>query len=1057
MKSRLYVLGILICMLFMSLPVQAFAESSSGVIHIKTVKDLKSFAKSCRSDEWSKGKVVVLDNDLTIEKEELVIASFSGIFDGQGHTIYDIRVSEAASNTGFFGQILTTGTVSNLSITGKYKPEKILSRIGGIAGSNYGTIENCTYKGRIRADSEVGGIVGRNMSTGVVKSCRFSGSIEGDSMCGGIVGYNEGTVTGCSNDGSVNTSYEDTTITNDELTDALETIIMGEKVRDFRDFQTRIDVGGICGFNEGSVFLSVNRGNVGYKHVGYNIGGVVGRSTGFVRGCSNRNIVYGRKDIGGVVGQQQPYLVLDFDQGDLGELHSQVKTLGDLVNGALNDTSGYSADTTERLLGISEQTDAAVNDIDNLADDLSEGGQELSDIASDTVKVGRLMVDDAADYIENVQDALDEFEEQLELKEDQLSASGQELRGLNNAITNARNSLSSTQDVLIDFERLPLEDMTVTVPDFRNIVNSYRSAVDKAQEVMESVAAITDGDLQGAGRDLKDAMRDEPGFYDDAMELLNNADAFNDRSSDLNNDVRKSGTDLYATIGEITDNIDDTVRSVNGDIQGAISSLHDIQRQSDRISDKINDMLEKAADPDTYFEDKTRDVSDEDIDQATDGRTSECKNLGDVDGDYNVGGITGTMAYELDMDPDSDIEENGKSSFDYVLLTKCIIDKSQNEGRIHSNRYVSGGITGRMELGLVKGCANFSDVTSDGDYVGGIAGYSSSQIDTSYAKQYISGKRYVGGVVGYGKKISGCASMTNKGKADQYLGAIAGNVEDINNTDISNNKYYAKDIYGIDGVSYRGMAEGCSYKSLLAIPGIPDEFSTLSVTFMDDEDEVVGTVECRYGESIDESQIPEVPEREGFFGRWKRSDFSKVVSDEVVRCKYERIVSLIRSNLTREDDHPILLAEGQFGKGDKLVLEELDSSEGADNGKWKVTVPDDGQDSHTFRYRPSDSHHQTSIKLIKTDENGSEYVKSVSTGKMGEYVTFEADGNEFVFSADEYWEGTKGAVALLVLLALAGGAVVFVIRFKKGKVLAQRLIRWIRQKMKDSGQSTGSE
>ena len=39
----------------------------------------------------------------------------------------------------------------------------------------------------------------------------------------------------------------------------------------------------------------VINGIVGYQHIGYNVGGIVGSQTGFVEGCTNYGLVFGRK------------------------------------------------------------------------------------------------------------------------------------------------------------------------------------------------------------------------------------------------------------------------------------------------------------------------------------------------------------------------------------------------------------------------------------------------------------------------------------------------------------------------------------------------------------------------------------------------------------------------------------------------------------------------------------------------------------------------------------------------------------------------------------------
>lgn len=1078
-KSLISVLLIALMMLQFCLPLTAFAAGES-IIHISTVKDLKQFADHCRRDNWSKGKAVYLDNDLDLpDSMTLVIASFAGSFDGGGHTISNVSISEAGSNTGFFGIVLKNGVVSHLNIEGKYKPQGVMSRLGGIAGTNYGTIENCTYNGKIKADSELGGIVGRNKESGVVSGCEVSGTIEGNTSCGGVVGYNEGRVVGCTNKADVNVKYEDKALTEEELSNTIENIVMGESLNSLRGLNTRMDVGGVVGFSGGEVFSCVNTGTVGYDHVGYNTGGIVGRSTGFVRDCTNRGTIYGRKDIGGIVGQQQPWLVIDFDEGDLGELNNQVKTLGDMINSTLTDVSGYSAETTQRLLDISNMANAAVDNMEDITDMASDGAGDLSDTAQGTIDTGRVTVDDVNDYVDEVMDALDDVDDELESEEAKARLSSSERAALHKSIEDVKNALNAKVKVplgeLVDNPNVQAAlikalglDMTseegqaaaklmlnkirevvatLDIPDSTNIPNidqiltSLSAAVSQTDSVVSKLSGINSGGIHDAVDDLQDVLDDDSGIYDDMMSILDTADTFNSQVSDLNEDLQNAGTDLYATLGHITDEINETVNAVNGDVQGSISSMKSIQAQGDRIREKVDSMLKKAMDPDTYTEGHTEDVSAEDVDGATDGRTSHCTNEGKIDADNNVGGITGMMGFELDLDPEDDIEKKGSNSFDYVLRTKCIVDRSTNRGEIEVNRNAGGGIVGRMELGLVTNCESYGDVTVEDDFAGGICGYSSSEIADSYTKQYVSGTRYVGGIVGYGTTIHGCASMSGMGEAEQYIGAIAGNVDEVNAEEVHDNVYYAKNMYGIDGVSYRGIAEGTDYHSLIGRAGVPTAFHTLTLTFEAD-DEVVDTVDCDYGDSLSENQIPKVPAKEGFFGEWKRKDFSKVTADEVVKAKYKRIETLIASDLTRKSGLPVLLAEGDFSKGDELTLEKQTVSLPLEKGRWQVTVPDDGEEVHTFRYMPSK---KTNTVRIVSFGSGTDF-RMLPTGKMGEYATFQVKGNEFSFGAVEYWEGAVGAIAFAILVIAVVGVTIFVIRFRKGKILLQRVVRFVKRK-----------
>ena len=62
------------------------------------------------------------------------------------------------------------------------------------------------------------------------------------------------------------------------------------------------DAGGIAGFSDGTIGNCRNNAVVGYQHIGYGIGGTAGRQSGYIENCSNYGRIYGRKDVGGIVG-----------------------------------------------------------------------------------------------------------------------------------------------------------------------------------------------------------------------------------------------------------------------------------------------------------------------------------------------------------------------------------------------------------------------------------------------------------------------------------------------------------------------------------------------------------------------------------------------------------------------------------------------------------------------------------------------------------------------------------------------------------------------------------
>ena len=66
--------------------------------------------------------------------------------------------------------------------------------------------------------------------------------------------------------------------------------------------------------------------------MGYNVGGIAGRSCGFISGCTNSGTVYGRKDVGGVVGQMEPYIEMNVGNSALAKMQQQLDELSALID-----------------------------------------------------------------------------------------------------------------------------------------------------------------------------------------------------------------------------------------------------------------------------------------------------------------------------------------------------------------------------------------------------------------------------------------------------------------------------------------------------------------------------------------------------------------------------------------------------------------------------------------------------------------------------------------------------------------------------------------------------
>ena len=144
-------------------------------------------------DDGYEGVYFRLEADLPDFQTSTVIGveskPFNGTFDGNGHSI-NINLSAADEfYSGLFGVVGNDGKVMNLTLDGSINGKDTM---GGIAGMNYGTIENCIFHGRVEYTKRIpnaGGIVGYN--NGTVKNCLSTGNIESNVYAGGIAGYND--------------------------------------------------------------------------------------------------------------------------------------------------------------------------------------------------------------------------------------------------------------------------------------------------------------------------------------------------------------------------------------------------------------------------------------------------------------------------------------------------------------------------------------------------------------------------------------------------------------------------------------------------------------------------------------------------------------------------------------------------------------------------------------------------------------------------------------------------------------------------------------------------
>lgn len=195
--------------------------------------------------------------------------SYTGTFDGGGHTITGLTFTTNDKYAGLFGRLGKAGMVKNVVMEGiQITCNHSLGYAGGVAGFSWGgTIENCSVSGSVSGTVSVGGVVGVQRD-GSITGCSSSATVKGTVDVGGVAGQtnSNATMTACYATGNVTLEIAS---------------------------QNIIDVGGAVGFNGGSRILACYAtGNVtstGSSTVNVYIGGFCGYNSTTVTACYWKN------------------------------------------------------------------------------------------------------------------------------------------------------------------------------------------------------------------------------------------------------------------------------------------------------------------------------------------------------------------------------------------------------------------------------------------------------------------------------------------------------------------------------------------------------------------------------------------------------------------------------------------------------------------------------------------------------------------------------------------------------------------------------------------------
>ncbi len=276
--------------------------------------------------------------------------SFSGIFQGNNHTISNLMINRPSSS--YIGLFFMTGedamidgvNLDKIKITGR-------NHVGTLVGKNLGSITNSNISGddnttstRVKGEDHVGGLVGVNDRNAFVSNVDVYGlHVEGEDYIGGIAGENKGTIRSSRVSGTGNTMF--TRVKGEDRVGGLVGVNGGNALVDNVDvYRLHVEsedyIGGLAGENKGTIRSSRvsgtgnttltqvigrgdrigglvgsnERGKIFISHaiadvngvIGHHVGGLVGYNTGRITNSYAAGSVIGNANVGGLIGSHEP-------------------------------------------------------------------------------------------------------------------------------------------------------------------------------------------------------------------------------------------------------------------------------------------------------------------------------------------------------------------------------------------------------------------------------------------------------------------------------------------------------------------------------------------------------------------------------------------------------------------------------------------------------------------------------------------------------------------------------------------------------------------------------
>ena len=442
LKKRIIPAGLSLILIIMTvisiMTINVSAEDSLNVIEISRVNELIEFANKCKYDSYSKDKIVKLTADIDVSGSDFKgISYFAGTFDGGSHIISGFNVDYKGSDFGFFRYIAESGFITNLNISGSINVTGSQENIGGIAGVNKGVINESSFSGKVNASTATGAIAGYNHENAKIVSCTSDADILATNQTGGIAGVNDGLISSCTSKSRVNTQELDTTLDIGGVD--VGTLNLTQNVID------RNDMGGIAGESTGIISDCVNYGKIGFAHTGYNVGGIAGKQSGKVITCSNEGEIYGRKDVGGIVGQTEPDIESEYLNDRVDDVQSSIDIINSTLNNMSSSMNNASSDVKSYTENIIDQYKELLDKLQDKLNGNNDNDEKIEDFVDDISK--DIENSTVADDIHGLADTVDS---EIRTIADSIERISAQIKNIGNTVTETMDVVTSDDDYIED-------------------------------------------------------------------------------------------------------------------------------------------------------------------------------------------------------------------------------------------------------------------------------------------------------------------------------------------------------------------------------------------------------------------------------------------------------------------------------------------------------------------------------------------------------------------------------------------------------------------------------